>query len=832
MKKKRKDDFLFEDDNFVIYQVYRANEHLSEKNKFRRSDAASSIFGTNVPDTFYVNDNKGSIDVDEHYDYTRVDSEKHLTEEDIIERHGSKYYEFDILDNKKIDNILGGKANEDVIKKEKEEKKTKKKTLDSFVSSIDDLDDVENEAKEDAQEEVKEVVEKGMEEFEIEFEDDYVEPKKNSNPMPENEPTSIPSFLIDEKKNDQFENPVKDDDFSFNNIPSMEAPEIKFDNNNSNNKSNYYNPAVDRNLTVEEAMKLSQNGTRIPAKEEDLAAAGIPTGNINNSDVSVFSQASEGRPAARPHYEAKPQEVKPQPTSEPQAFTPKPEVKPQVKEAPREKAKSVDYSKYSIPYKKLFPKSTSERDMHPQWLEDKKEIINQTLKAFGIDGEVIDYTKGPAFTLYEIMLAPGVNVKKVGQIHDNLQMNLQVPSIRILLPIPGKNTIGVEAPNDKADVVKFGDILSDEFVYDNKGLNVALGEKIDGSPLYENIPDMPHALIAGATQSGKSVSINTILVSLLIKNSPENLRLILVDPKKVELSFYNDIPHLATPVINDPEEATASLKWACYEMDRRYEVLARNRVRKISDYLNKRKEFPELEPMPFIVIVVDEFNDLVMQCGDEVNDCIVRLAQKARACGIHIILATQRPTVDVVNGTIKANVPCRIAFRVSSQIDSQTILDEIGAEDLLGRGDMLIKNNGNPIRAQGAYISDDEIEGICSYLTNTYEPTYLFTHEELQNSIKQAQAKSSSGFGGAKDASEESDELIYEIAKFCIEKQSCSINSIQQNFKLGFNRASRIVELLEERQIVSRKSGTSAREILVDTYQLRDMFGVTEDENY
>jgi S-DNA-T family DNA segregation ATPase FtsK/SpoIIIE len=654
-----------------------------------------------------------------------------------------------------------------------------------------------------------------MEEFEIEFEDDYVEPKRNSNPMPENEPTSIPSFLVDEKKNDQFDNPVKDDDFSFNNIPSMEAPEIKFDNNN---QANYYNPAVDRNLTVEEAMKLSQNGTRIPAKEEDLKKAGIPTGNINNEDVSVFSSQNEGRPATRPHYEER---VEPKPAPQ-QTFETKPEPKPIQKEAPAPKAsqKSVDYSKYSIPYKKLFPKSTSERDMHPQWLEDKKEIINQTLKAFGIDGEVIDYTKGPAFTLYEIMLAPGVNVKKVGQIHDNLQMNLQVPSIRILLPIPGKNTIGVEAPNDKADVVKFGDILSDEFVYDNKGLNVALGEKIDGSPLYENIPDMPHALIAGATQSGKSVSINTILVSLLIKNSPENLRLILVDPKKVELSFYNDIPHLATPIIDDPQMAAEALKWAVEEMDRRYEVFARNRVRNLEGYNEKRKNDPELERLPYYVIIIDEFNDLIMQCANDVNYCVLRLAQKARAAGMHVILATQRPTTDVVNGTIKANFPCRIAFRVSSDVDSRVILDDVGAESLLGNGDMLIKTDQPLQRAQGAYISDDEIAAVADYLIDNYEPDFVFSHAELAKKVQQA-----GGVTVSRKEAEESDDLLYEIASACVQQGACSINSIQSSFGLGFNRAQRIVTMLEDRGIVSPKNGTKGREILVDIYQLNNMFG-------
>ena len=424
------------------------------------------------------------------------------------------------------------------------------------------------------------------------------------------------------------------------------------------------------------------------------------------------------------------------------------------------------------------------------------------------------------------MLDAGVNVKKVNQIKDNLAMNLQVTSLRILCPIPGKNTVGVEAPNEVAEMVKFGDIIDDAFINDNKPMNVALGKDINGSPVYQDITDMPHALIAGATKSDKSVSINTILVSLLIKNSPDKLKLILVDPKMVEMTFYRDIPHLAVPVITDLNLAGEALKWACEEMDRRYEVFARNRVRNIEEYNKKRKEFKELENMPYILAVIDEFNDLVLQVGAEVNDSIVRLAQKARACGMHIILATQRPTVQVVNGTIKANIPCRIAFRVASQIDSNTILDEVGAENLLGRGDMLIKNNGAPLRAQGAYISDNEICAVCDYLVAKYGPDYMFNLDDLKKRMNNVSSPSSLG---GRDIAQESEELLYQIAQFCVDSNACSINSIQNQFQLGFNRASRIVTMLEDREIVSPKNGTKSREILVDTEGLRRMFGVDED---
>ena len=791
--KKKKQEIIIEDDEkFIIPQVYRPNEHLRKATEFKPSKVASPIFGSRVADRQAYIDNAGSRDLALDYDYARKEEDKHMTKEDLIKKYGNEYYEFDILNNEKARELAGGgyedRFEETEAQLKEQDLKNQQKAPEMFgdlMSSFDDLDELEHVDVNDENAEFK---------LNIDFDEIEQEQKKfdtfETN-MPNPEPVNIPSFLagksnntpkVEEKPQEEFSfnKPEVTEDFSFGDIPNMAAPEIEFED--ATPTPAYSNPAVDRNISIEEAIRLSDNGKKVPVKE----------------DVEAPKEA--------------PRQSMPENTK-------KADKKPDV---------AVDFNKYKnyqVPWKKLFPPSLTEADKHPAWLEEKKNIINDTLKSFSIDGEVINYTKGPAFTLYEIMLAPGVNVKKINQITDNLQMNLQVKSIRILSPIPGKNTIGVEAPNDKADVVKFGDILSDEYFNDGKPLKVALGKNIDGSPVFQDITSMPHALIAGATQSGKSVCINTILVSLLAKNSPENLKLILVDPKKVELTFYENIPHLATPVIDDPSEAAEALKWACAEMDRRYDVLARNRVRKISDYLEKRKQIPTMEPMPYIVIIVDEFNDLVMQCGQDVNDCIVRLAQKARAAGMHVILATQRPTVDVVNGTIKANIPCRIAFRVASSTDSSTILDETGAESLLGRGDMLIKNDNAPVRAQGAYISDDEIGSICDYLCSKYQPDYIFTHDDLRASISRSQ----SGQGGsAKDASGEDDELLFAIAEFCVAGNACSINAIQNNFGLGFNRAQRIVQLLEDKQIVSPKCGTKPREILVDDYKLREIFGVNE----
>lgn len=738
-------------EKFKIPQIdFSMRGLIRRKDTFKKSAVCSPIHGTHVVDKNHYIDNSGSVDIDYNYDFIR--SNKHISDEELERRHGTKYYEFTFVNDSMKDAYVGADYSK---KEEKEEVSSKQPKEFSFISTADEVfnEQIKPQAYENAKQEESYTDPSNEFKLNLKIDDSQMAYEYNTydNNMPKPNQTNIPTFLTPKE-----EKPINNDGFelnetlTFGQTPSFKAPEINFDN-----------PAVDKNQTIEEAIKKMQmqNSYQPPVKEETQVQS--------------------------------------------------------------------SYADYSIPYQRIFKKSDGMVDEHPIWLEEKKEIINQLLKSFSIDGEVITYTKGPAFTRYEILLAPGVNVKKVNQIYDNLQKDLQAKSLRMQAPIPGKNTIGIEVPNDVMDVVSFGDIINEEFMNNNKPLSIAMGKNIDGSPVYQNITDMPHALIAGATQSGKSVCINTILISLLIKNSPESLRLILVDPKKVELSFYNDLPHLLTPVIDDAIMATEALKWSVKEMERRYEVLARNRVRNIGDYNKKRKEHKEMENMPFIVIVVDEFNDLVMQCGAEANDCIIRLAQKARACGMHIILATQRPTVDVVNGTIKANITCRIAFRVASDVDSRTILDEIGAESLLGRGDMLIKNNGNPLRAQGAYISDDEINDVCDYISQRYQPQYVFTHDDLKKSINKSQ--SHNGMPNQKEAPVESEELLYQIALACVQQGVCSINSIQNGFGLGFNRAQRIVQILEEREIVSPKNGTKGREILVDSYKLREMFNIDEE---
>ncbi len=467
---------------------------------------------------------------------------------------------------------------------------------------------------------------------------------------------------------------------------------------------------------------------------------------------------------------------------------------------------------YQYPSPKLFKKIDRDLNEKPEWLLDQIDRINETLREFGIDGEVRGSKKGPTVTRYEIGLEPGINVKRVLSIQDNLMMNLSSKSVRIEAPIPGKPYVGLEVPNVKPEIVAFGNVIdTKEFLDDfDHPLKVALGMDIDGENVYVDIQAMPHGLIAGATNSGKSVCVNTILVSLLMKNSPEDLKLILIDPKMVELVPYNDLPHLVTPVITDVKMAAQALNWAVNEMEKRYQTFANSRSRDIKSYNDQIKRgLIDDQKMPYIVVVIDELADLMMAAPHDVEDAIQRLTQKARAAGIHLLVATQRPTTDVVKGTIKSNIPVRIAFKVASFVDSVTILDYQGAETLLGKGDMLLKRSDRAHRLQGAYIPDSEIYAVTDYIRQQFKPDYIFDHDSLRQQAKTKELIT--------------DDLFEEVAYFVVQNQNASINTIQKQFEIGFNRAQRIVEMLEAYEIVAPAQGTKAREVLVNTHELEDI---------
>lgn len=467
-------------------------------------------------------------------------------------------------------------------------------------------------------------------------------------------------------------------------------------------------------------------------------------------------------------------------------------------------------TEYQLPPFSLLNKPIHKQEDNQEWIQNQIEVLNRTFEEFKIGGEVTRFTKGPTVTRYEITLESGVNVKKVTNISDNLKMALAAKEIRIEAPIPGKTTVGIEVPNLKPEIVHFIDIVNkDKFKQSDDILNIALGLDIDGKGVYTSIAKMPHGLVAGATGSGKSVCINTILMSLLFKYTPDELKLMLIDPKMVELSAYNELPHLLTPVITDAKIATAGLKWAVEEMERRFVLFSNDRVRDIKSYNDKVLREDRTDHMPYIVIIVDELADLMMVASSSVEEAIMRLTQKARACGIHLIIATQRPSTDVVKGTIKSNIPTRIAFSVSSYIDSMTIIDSAGADKLLGRGDMLFAENGQPqVRVQGAYISDTEIYNVNEFIRRQRNPEYLFTQEKLVNN-----AAKSDNF----------DELTDVVARYVVVQGECSINKISKEFKIGFNRAQKIVESLSEIGVVSQNLGSKARTVNVTLDELDDL---------
>jgi len=490
---------------------------------------------------------------------------------------------------------------------------------------------------------------------------------------------------------------------------------------------------------------------------------------------------------------------------------PKPE--PKVEEIVQPLSEEDEEVYHNLPYY-VFPE---ENLLHPPilqiekdgWIEEQTMLLNDTFTNFNVHAKVVNVTQGPSVTRYEVQPEPGVKVSKITNLSDDLKLSLAAKDIRIEAPIPGKHTIGIEVPNRNSRPVLIREILeSDEFKNSSSPLTVAMGLDISGKPIVTDLRKMPHGLIAGATGSGKSVCINTMLVSLLYKAKPEELKLLLVDPKMVELAPYNYIPHLASPVITDVKTATAALKWAVEEMERRYELLAHVGVRDISKYNQLAEEHKRYsEKLPYLVIIIDELADLMMMAPADVEEAISRIAQKARACGIHLLIATQRPSVDVITGLIKANVPTRIAFSVSSQIDSRTVIDISGAEKLLGKGDMLFLENGTskPVRLQGTYVSDEEIDQVVAHVRRERKPEYLFEQEELLKKVQM---------------SEEEDELFYEACEFIIEQGGASTSSLQRNFKIGYNRAARLIDMMEKQGFISEARGTKPRDVLITESEL------------
>ena len=484
--------------------------------------------------------------------------------------------------------------------------------------------------------------------------------------------------------------------------------------------------------------------------------------------------------------------------------------------------------KYSFPPLSCLKKlEKSGNGNSPKQLKETALRLQQTLNTFGVRVTVTDISQGPSVTRYELQPESGVKVSKIVGLSDDIKLNLAATDIRIEAPIPGKAAVGIEVPNKENSAVGLRELIeSTEFKESNSQIAFAVGKDISGKVVVADIAKMPHMLIAGATGSGKSVCINTIIMSILYKAHPDDVKLIMIDPKVVELSVYNGIPHLLIPVVTEPKKAAAALHWGVAEMTDRYKKFADLNVRDLKGYnkqiqaMKDRGEADVPEKMSQIVIIVDELADLMMVAAQEVEESICRLAQLARAAGIHLIIATQRPSVDVITGLIKANMPSRVAFAVSSGVDSRTILDMNGAEKLLGKGDMLFYPQGytKPARIQGAFVSDNEVSDVVDFLKNqAMGNTY---NEDIEEKIKSLGSESSGAAGtGYSDSGNEKDQYFIEAGRFIIEKEKASIGMLQRVFKIGFNRAARIMDQLSEAGIVGEEEGTKPRKVLMSMEQ-------------
>jgi stage III sporulation DNA translocase E len=486
---------------------------------------------------------------------------------------------------------------------------------------------------------------------------------------------------------------------------------------------------------------------------------------------------------------------------------------------------------YVFPPLSLLKRSHSQEEEKRSEIEKNAQTLKETLKSFGITVSISNVSVGPSVTRYELQPEQGVKLAKIVSLSNDIKMRLAAADIRIEAPIPGKSAVGIEVPNKNSQVVYLGDILSSPAFQENKmKLAFGVGKDIGGKVVVTDIAKMPHLLVAGATGAGKSVSINTLIMSILYRYSPEEVRMIMVDPKVVELQVYNGIPHLLIPVVTDPKKAAAALNWAVAEMTSRYKKFAAYGVRDLSGYNEKIRGLTEeerekegLSVLPQILIIIDELADLMMVSASEVEDAIVRLTQLARACGMHLIIATQRPSVNVITGLIKANVPSRIAFSVSSGVDSRTIIDMNGAEKLLGKGDMLFfpQNLPKPIRVQGAFVSDEEVAKVTEFLKSQGEAEY---NHSISKSLEKEATEETGG------SQSDRDELFAEAGSLVIETDKASIGFLQRKFRIGFNRAARIMDQLAAEHVVGEEEGTKARKVLMNMEEFEELLSTERME--
>ncbi len=482
----------------------------------------------------------------------------------------------------------------------------------------------------------------------------------------------------------------------------------------------------------------------------------------------------------------------------------------------------MEHEDYKFPPITLLNGASASGEMTKAELENTAERLVNALRSFGVETRVVDISRGPTVTRYELQPSAGVKISKITNLADDIALNLATAGVRIEAPIPNKAAVGIEVPNKASNVVRVREILeSSSFTGSKSKLTIAMGKDIGGNAIVTDIAKMPHGLIAGATGSGKSVCINSIIMSILYKAKPDEVKLIMIDPKVVELGVYNGIPHLLVPVVTDPRKAAGTLGWAVSEMEKRYMMFAANNVRDIDGYNKVAEKDEEMVKMPRIVIIIDELADLMMTAPKEVEDSINRIAAKARAAGMHLIIATQRPSVDVVTGVIKANVPTRIAFSVSSQIDSRTILDTAGAEKLLGKGDMLFHPVGasKASRIQGCFVDDGEVESVVSYIKNGHSSDY---DSEVMDEIERQSLLEKKERTGISEGTDDADPMLEQAIEVVVEMGQASTSMLQRKLKLGYARAARLVDEMEERGIVGPYEGAKPRQVLITMDQLME----------
>ena len=607
----------------------------------------------------------------------------------------------------------------------------------------------------------------------------------------------IDNDIVNDTVNTEINDESADDSFI-----NIDENNIDYSNTQDQEIFNIQSKSIDNEPVLNENNTKKENSISSSYIEKDNDGFTIINQDINNTNKNLSSSTKNIDKS----------EEKFQNINEPVII--KPDVEKMVTnlQAEEENVKK----EYVFPKLTFLSKNPNEsNENNDMELRENSYILVKTLKSFNVNAQVINISKGPSVTRYELSIEDGIKVSKILGLADNLALSLAASSIRIEAPIPGKSAVGIEIPNKEVKSVFLSEVIcAEKFQKFPSKVAFGLGKDITGNVIVTDIAKMPHMLIAGATGSGKSVCINTLITSILYKANPDEVKLMMIDPKVVELSVYNGIPHLLTPVVTEPEKAAGVLNWAVSEMMERYNLFAQTGTRNLVGYNTLKEENGE-EKLPQIIIIIDELADLMMVAAKEVEASICRLAQLARAAGIHLIIATQRPSVDVITGLIKANIPSRIAFAVSSGTDSRTVLDTVGAEKLLGKGDMLFRSvdMNKPLRIQGAFISDKEVEHIVTFIKENSSPNY---DESIINKIETS-TKSNDNM-----SSDSSDELTEDVIAFLVKKGKASTSMIQRQFRIGYNRAARIIEELEDRGIVSSENGSKQRDVLMDRYQYEE----------